>query len=70
MNRTAELHAATGANPGPATVEQTEQLGRLDEALARLGERERLAIHLYYLEADPVAAAALRRTVRSTPASR
>lgn len=34
-----------------------ERLGRLGEALAELDEDERLAIHLYYLDRDPVAAA-------------
>jgi RNA polymerase sigma-70 factor, ECF subfamily len=37
-------------------IEQ-ERLGRLTEALAQLDERERLAIHLHYLEADPERAA-------------
>ncbi len=40
------------------TVEHDEQLERLDGALEKLDDRERLAIHLYYLEADPVRAAA------------
>ncbi len=40
------------------TVEHDEQLDRLDGALEKLDDRERLAIHLYYLEADPVRAAA------------
>lgn len=34
-----------------------ERLGRLGEAIADLDESERLAIHLYYLDRDPVAAA-------------
>lgn len=34
-----------------------EQLDRLSEALAQLDERERLAIHLHYLDADPEQAA-------------
>lgn len=34
-----------------------ERLDRLGEALAELDEDERLAIHLYYLDRDPVAAA-------------
>lgn len=37
---------------------QDEDLRRLERALDRLEERERLAIHLHYLEADPVKAAA------------
>ncbi len=34
-----------------------EQLDRLGAAMEKLDDRERLAIHLYYLEADPVKAA-------------
>jgi len=37
--------------------EQTEQLDRLGTAMEQLDARERLAIHIYYLEADPVKAA-------------
>jgi RNA polymerase sigma-70 factor (ECF subfamily) len=42
----------------PAAVAQAEALDRLTEALEQLDERERLAIHLSYLEADPVRAGA------------
>ena len=49
---------AEAAAPVADVSEQTEQLGLLGEALAELDDRERLAIHLYYLEADPVRAAA------------
>jgi RNA polymerase sigma-70 factor (ECF subfamily) len=38
-------------------VDRDEQLARLDEAMEQLPERERLAIHLYYLDSDPVEAA-------------
>lgn len=48
--------AALDGAPQPR-AERAEALERLSEALDRLGERERLAIHLYYLDADPVAAA-------------
>ncbi|MHC4416458.1 MAG: RNA polymerase sigma factor [Planctomycetota bacterium] len=49
----------TGAAPAaPEATARAEQLRRLDAALERLDERHRLAIHLYYLEADPVRAAA------------
>ena len=34
-----------------------EQLAQLSKALDQLPDRERLALHLYYLETDPVAAA-------------
>ena len=49
---------AEAAAPVADVSEQAEQLGLLGEALAELDDRERLAIHLYYLEADPVRAAA------------
>lgn len=57
-----ESAAAEPAEPaeGPlhvAQVEQDEQLARLSEALDGLDERERLAIHLYYLEPDPAQSA-------------
>lgn len=62
MNHVQERHArsdGSAALDGPPLpqVERAEALERLDEALERLGERERLAIHLYYLDTDPVAAA-------------
>jgi RNA polymerase sigma-70 factor (ECF subfamily) len=49
--------APAAADPGRRS-EHAEQLQRLGAALDRLDDRERLAIHLYYLEADPVQAAA------------
>lgn len=45
------LHESNGC-------EADEQLDRLGHALDQLDEQERLAIHLHYLEADPVGAAA------------
>ena len=42
----------------PACVSQTEQLALLEAALDTLPDKERLAIHLFYLDADPVTAAA------------
>jgi RNA polymerase sigma-70 factor (ECF subfamily) len=42
---------------GQATLERREQFDRLEQALDALDDRQRLAIHLYYLESDPVAAA-------------
>ena len=38
-------------------AEQAEDLDRLTEAIEQLDDRERLAVHLYYLDADPVRAA-------------
>ena len=38
-------------------AQRAEELRRLDGALDRLAKRERLAIHLYYLETDPLKAA-------------
>ncbi|MBX3354083.1 MAG: sigma-70 family RNA polymerase sigma factor [Phycisphaeraceae bacterium] len=38
-------------------LEHREQLGHLSAALDRLEDDERLAIHLYYLDSDPVSAA-------------
>lgn len=39
------------------SIERTEQLERLDAALDQLPETERLAIHLQYLDPNPVGAA-------------
>ncbi len=56
---TADGRAAASA---PCTsldgVAHAEQLAQLGAALDQLDERQRLAIHLYYLESDPVSAAA------------
>lgn len=51
--------AADGALPGAplAAAAQREQLAKLSAALDRLEDEERLAIHLYYLDTDPVRAA-------------
>lgn len=38
-------------------VEKAEQMAMLSEALDQLPEQERLAIHLHYLDADPIVAA-------------
>lgn len=45
----------TATPNGPA--ERAEQFSRLEDALGRLPDNERLAIHLFYLEHDPVPAA-------------
>jgi len=39
------------------SVEHAEQMQQLDKAIDQLDDRQRLAIHLYYLEKDPVNAA-------------
>ena len=55
MTRTATGHDAPST--AAETAERAEELQRLDGALDRLDDRQRLAIHVYYLEADPVKAA-------------
>jgi RNA polymerase sigma-70 factor (ECF subfamily) len=58
MEHTPIPAATTPSAPTPAAgAEHNEQLALLDRALDALPDRERLAIHLYYLEPDPVAAA-------------
>lgn len=52
-----KLHTATLNHSAEPAPERAEQLDRLGEALMRLPDDERLAIHLHYLEADPVRAA-------------
>jgi RNA polymerase sigma-70 factor (ECF subfamily) len=49
--------AARRDEPTPAAAEHAEALARLSIALEELPDDERLAIHLYYLEPDPVVAA-------------
>lgn len=62
MNGFLEQTARDGS-PGPqaagpcTSAEHAEQLARLDQALDELPDKERLAIHFYYLDNDPVAAA-------------
>lgn len=58
-----EGQAMLNAPPRPAPdeaglrVERDEALARLTASIDGLDDRERLALHLYYLEADPVRAA-------------
>ena len=54
LTQPAQSIAATA----PEQADRDEQLQRLDDALEQLDDRERLAVHLYYLDADPVNAAA------------
>ena len=51
--------SVTGATPHDASAPgaSAEQLDRLSQALAQLDDRERLAIHLHYLEINPEQAA-------------
>lgn len=52
------MSALDSAVQAEAAAIQAKQLDRLGAALDTLPDRERLAIHLYYLDADPIAAAA------------
>jgi RNA polymerase sigma-70 factor (ECF subfamily) len=55
MSSTSQNSAPPRSGPMPA--EHAEALSRLSVALDELPDEERLAIHLYYLEPDPVSAA-------------
>ena len=54
LNATARPHSAAAYE----NVRRNEELDRLTDAIEQLDEHQRLAVHLYYLEADPVRAAA------------
>jgi RNA polymerase sigma-70 factor (ECF subfamily) len=57
MNHTLN-HAAQTTPPLPAAAAgRAEQLARLGDALDHLPDDQRLAIHLYYLDPDPISAA-------------
>lgn len=51
------MSSATPALAAAAAAERSDALRRLDKALESLPDEERLAIHLYYLDPDPVRAA-------------
>ena len=53
--RTAQRKAES--SPPVETLAHAEQLQRLDGAIDQLEDRQRLAIHLFYLESDPIQAA-------------
>ena len=53
----ASLVNPSAARSAADEADRGEQLSRLGEVLGQLGERERLALHLYYLDADPITAA-------------
>ncbi|MBC7772481.1 MAG: sigma-70 family RNA polymerase sigma factor [Pyrinomonadaceae bacterium] len=55
-NSSGGVGQAKDGTPG-ACAEHAEQLAMLDAALDKLPDSERLAIHLYYLDPDPVLAA-------------
>ena len=57
MSSTNHTIAPRRVDPTPAGAEHAEALSRLSSALDELPDDERLAIHLYYLEPDPVVAA-------------
>ncbi len=57
VNRALEPVSASAGEQAPESVARSEDLERLDAALNQLDDRERLALHLYYLETDPVRAA-------------
>lgn len=53
-------HAERDVHPPSSllgTVQDDEQMERLTAAIDQLDDRQRLAVHLYYLDADPVQAA-------------
>lgn len=49
--------ASAAGGPPEREAQHAEQLAMLDEALDKLSDSERLAIHIYYMDTDPVAAA-------------
>ncbi|MBC7833766.1 MAG: sigma-70 family RNA polymerase sigma factor [Phycisphaerales bacterium] len=60
QGRAAMNHALAPHDPPPSPVDDAgrhEALDRLSDALDSLPDDERLAIHLYYLDADPITAA-------------
>lgn len=57
MNHALHPPPSTSAQPPLESVSKAETLTRLTEAIDRLPEQERLAVHLFYLDPDPVRAA-------------
>ena len=57
LSSTNHTIAPRRADPTHASAEHAEALSRLSSALDELPDDERLAIHLYYLEPDPIVAA-------------
>ena len=58
MNQSLATHPPATPH-SPADIARSEELDRLGAALEHLTDEEQLAIHLYYLDSDPAAAAAL-----------
>jgi RNA polymerase sigma-70 factor (ECF subfamily) len=56
--RLLQMDGAAHTANASVVADHHEQLAQLSRALDHLPDRERLAIHLYYLEQDPVKAAA------------
>ena len=57
MNHTVHPPSRAGSEAPHENVSRSESLARLTEAIDRLPEQERLAVHLFYLDPDPVRAA-------------
>ncbi len=57
MNLAKERERLTPPTHGAEVASKRESLSRLGDAMRTLNDAERLAIHLYYLDPDPVAAA-------------
>jgi len=53
-----QMNRPEASATAPGQVDRAERMERLDAALDSLPDRERLAIHLHYLEPNPPAAAA------------
>ena len=61
MSAAAHEHGGVSTVGSEVDIERRERFAALESALERLPDDERLAIHLHYLEHDPVSAA--RRTL-------
>jgi RNA polymerase sigma-70 factor, ECF subfamily len=51
------IERASRENAEPRCIDHDEQLERLTAAMEQLTDQERLALHMYYLDQDPVKAA-------------
>lgn len=57
MNGHAKVTREQGASPSAAAASSRQDLDRLTQAMETLSDDERLALHLYYVDTDPVASA-------------